>query len=603
MMARGTMAPQDDPDSMEQIAAEKDAAGSPDAPRRRPDVAVLALAFAFLLPIAYSDLTYHSFLAPKAAIGLVALVPGLVTLFRMALPGTAGSATRTTARLAIAFAAVAALSSVVSDVPLLALTGPANSGTGLLFILLCAGSWAIGASLTSGRRELLATVIVSTAVVNAAVAWLQARGFVPPGLELEANGPLAGRAAGLLGNPVHLGALCAGALLLVGARLRADAPVAGWLVVAGLLVGGAQLSGGRSAVGLSVLAVGVALVRWWPGWRRVASLLAVIVVGVQLSIAGVQMVTGTSRLEGETSLQGAESRLSVWGFGAEAAAERPLLGWGPGRFAAATTPRYTPEVMREGVFDSAHSWPVEYATTTGLLGLGLLLGWLGLAARAAGGPLAWFTALYGLFALVEPMSVALTPVVLLALGAAGPSSRLEAEHRHRRGSGRAATVIAAAGAAAGLLVAVPHLAGERAMADAVLDTSPSAWQRADGLLPAWPEVAHLGARVSSFHGLLADGGDHRRSALQLARAAVDRDPANARWWVHLGFLEMKWGSTAAAGAAFDEALDRLPWYPLALEGAAQLSAATDDTDAKDEACGRLSTVVHRTPDICRADSG
>ncbi|HUF83732.1 MAG TPA: O-antigen ligase family protein, partial [Acidimicrobiia bacterium] len=316
----------------------------------------------------------------------------------------------------------------------------------------------------------------------------------------------------------------------------------------------------------------------------------------------VNVVTGTSRLQGETSLEGTESRLSVWGYGAEAAAERPLLGWGPGRFAAATTPRYSPQVMREGVFDSAHSWPVEYATTTGLLGLVLLLGWLGLAARAAGGPLAWFTALYGLFALVEPMSLALTPVVLLALGASGPSSRLEAEHRQRRGSGYEG-LIAAAGAAAGLLIAAPYLAGERAMADAVLDTSPSAWRRADGLLPAWPEVAHLGARVSAFHGLSSDGDDHRRRALRLARQAVDRDPANARWWAHLGFLEMKWGSPAAAGAAFDEALDRLPWYPLALEGTAQLAAATDDTDGKDDACDRLSTVVKRPPDICRADSG
>lgn len=600
-MVSATLAIQHDPGITKGTTAERHTAGSTDVRRQQMDVAVLALAFAFLLLVAYTDLTYHSFLAPKAAIGLVALVPGLVFLVRMALPGTAGPSSRGTARLAIAFAAVAAVSSGFADVPLLALTGPADSATGLLFILLCAGSWAIGASLSNRRRAVLATIIVSAAALNAAIAWLQARGFVPPGLELEASGPLAGRAYGLLGNPVHLGALCAGALLLVGARLRRGVGTARWLAVTGVLAGGAQLSGGRSAIGLSLLAVGVTLARWWPGWRRGAMLVVAIVAGIQLSTAGVNVVTGTSRLGGEASREGTETRLTVWGYGAEAAAERPLLGWGPGRFAAATTPRYSPDATREGVFDNAHSWPVEYATTTGLLGLGLLLGWLGLAARAARGPLAWFAALYGLFALVEPMSMALTPVVLLSLGAAGPS-RLEVEGRNRRSS-RGSTVVAVAGATAGLLIAAPYLAGEHAMADAVLDTSPSAWRRADGLLPAWPDVAHLGARVSSYHGLVAEGGDHRRSALQLARQTVDRDPANARWWAHLGFLEMKWGSLAAAGAAFDEALDRLPWYPLALEGAAQAAAATDDTEGKDVACDRLSAVVRRLPDVCLTDSG
>lgn len=554
---------------------------------------LFAIAIGFLLPVAYSEATYHTFLAPKSALALVALVPGMVALLALTRRSSrAPIGVRRSARSASGFCVAAMLSAALADVPLLAVTGSANAGTGLLFVLLGTGCWAMGTQLRTERRRLLGTAIVAAGVLNAVVAWSQARGFAPAGLEMATAGPLTGRAFGLLGNPVHLGAICAGTLLLAGSRVRDSRRVAGWLAAAALVAGAVQLSGTRAALGLAGLALVAVLVRWWPGWPRAALLAFAVVAGLQLASAGTEVVDAGSRVQGEGSLDGVHTRAAVWGYGAAAAVERPLLGWGPGRFAAATTARYDADVTRHGVHTNAHSWPVEYATTTGAVGLGLLVGWLVLAGRQARGPLAWFAALHGVFALVEPTSLAITPVALLALGAAGPVWT-----RPKRPPALPQRV-AVGGAAVGVAVGVVLLAGEVKMSDALLDTSLMAWRSADQLLPAWPEVTYLGARVEAFQALATAGPDHRERALALARETVARDPADPQWWAYLGYIELRWGSLEAAGEAFNEALDRLPSHPMGLLGAAEHAHERGDDGALDDACRRLAEVMDLLPDVC-----
>ena len=535
---------------------------------------------ALLLPLAFSPELYHSFWAPKAAVALLVLGPGLVALARLARAGSRP------ALLAACFVAVAAVATAGSEHPVASLTGGANWGTGLLFVAAAVGAWALGASAGEQRRRQVATALVAAALVNAVVAWLQARGLVPPSLDST------GRSSGLMGNPVHLGALAAGALWLVGGRVAASSArrAAPWIAAAAVLAGAAQLSGGRSAVGLTALVL-VALVPRI-GWRRGAVLAVAAFVGLLAASAWAAdgAVTGSARAVTQTTRQ-MDARGSLWRTSAGAVLERPLLGVGPGRFHAATSPRAEPAVSEGGVnaYADAHNWVVEYAVTTGLLGLLVLLAWLVTAARSSGGPLAGFAAVAGVFMLVEPQSVSLTPLALLALGAscrrAPPSTP----------AGTGWRTASTAGLLAGAAAAAVLLAGELGLRQATLDTSPSRYADAAALLPPWADVSRVGARISAFHGLHDD--DARRQALVLARQATRRDPADPAAWSELAKLELAWGTDAGTARAVDRALERHPWQADALLVRAVLAERTGDAATGADSCRRLA-VLHRTPPVC-----
>lgn len=554
---------------------------SPPAARPATEPGLPAVAAAFLLPVAFSPELYHSFWAPKAAVCLLLVGPGLVALARLARAGSVP------ARLAGLFVAAAALSTATSPSVVASLTGGANWGTGLVFVAAVAGAWALGVTAGEQRRRQLAAALVAAALINAAMAWLQARGLVPPSLES------AGRSSGLMGNPVHLGALAAGALWLAGERLgrgrwRRSAP---WLGAVALLAGAAQLSGGRSAVGLVALAT-VAVARR-AGWKRALAIVAAVAAGFLAAPAWAAdgAVSGSARAVGPESTRQVDVRLGLWRISAEAALDRPLLGWGPGRFHEATSPRYTPVVSEGGVkaYHDAHNWVVEYAVTTGAVGLLLLAGWLVTAGRAGAGALAGFAAVVGLFMLVEPQSVGLTPLALLALGA---SSRPGPGVGPARRGWRLASAV---GVVAGVAAAGVLLTGEALLHQAVLDTSPARHARAAALLPPWADVSRIGARIESFAGLHSE--PDRRDALALARQATRRDPADPSAWSNLGRLELEWGTDEAAARALERALERNPWHADALLSGAVLAGRTGDAAARADRCRRLE-VLDKAPPVC-----
>lgn len=540
---------------------------------------MLAVVAAFLLPVAFSPEVFHLFWAPKAAVCLLITGPGLVALVHLVARRSGA------ALLAALFLAAAAASTMVSGSAMAALVGAANLGTGLVFVAALVGAWALGVVSTDERRRQIAMALVAAAVVNAVVAFLQARGMAPVSIESP------GRSFGLMGNPVYLGGLSAAAVaLLAGLIGRRRWSLLG-LVPLALIAGAAQLSGCRSAVGLTVLAVLAAL--RGAGARRGAVLVAAVAVGflAATSWAGAAAVTGSSRVVGAESTAQFDTRLGFWKIGAEAVLERPLLGWGPGRFEAATSPRSTAALSEGGVnvYKDAHNWVVEYGVTTGLVGLGLLLAWLVVAGRAAAGPLVGFAAVTGLFMLVEPLSVGIAPLALLALGA---STRAPASPVPSRPGWRATVALSLVG---GVLAGGVLLAGEAFLHHGRLDTSPSAVRRGASLLPAWADVSRLGARTESFAGLHSQ--EHRQRALELARQATRRDPDDPAAWSYLGQLELVWGTDEGAARAIDRALDRNPWYAEGLQRSAVLGQRTGDRARVTDACRRLA-VVGKVPKVC-----
>lgn len=577
--------------------AEEPGAQSGPAPDTADPLGLLAVVGAGLLPVVFSGELYYSAWAPKAAVCLLLLGPGLVVLARLVLAGDWA------ARLALGFVGAAALSTLLSDNVVLSLVGSANWGTGLLFVATLAGCWALGAVAGERRRRQLVLAIIAAAVINAVVAWLQTRGLVPPALE-DPRASKGGRTGGLLGNPVHLGALMAGGLWLVGRRVGRERGSWWWLLPVGLVAGAAELSGGRSAVALALLAA-LACVPG-AGTRRAAALLAAVAVGVVMAPVGVDgAVVGSARLTpdrapatdsaGKPVAARTDTRFAVWRISAGAFSDRPLVGGGPGRFQSATSPRYDATSAQEGgVFKDAHNWLVEYGVTTGLLGLLLLLAWLGVAGWGARGSLAGFAVIIGGAGLVEPLTVGLTPVALMALGAAG--RRRDVDSGDDGGFGRTWGLAAAGSLAAGAMAGAVLLLGQGFMGHGRLNDSPGQVQRALTLSPPWPEVAGVAARVESFYGV-TEGEPHRTRTLEFARRATQRDPADPAPWSYLGFIELVWGDEGRAATAFAHSLEQNPWDAEGLRGSVALAARRGDKTALEESCRRLRT-LHRAPPAC-----
>jgi O-antigen ligase len=499
------------------------------------------------------------------------------------------------ARLSIAFVIAALISALFSLAPGIAIVGTYYHGTGCLFVVSLAGCWAIGTGLSRSQRERLELFLIIAALVNGVVAILQQLvGLTSIGLPSFGNQP-----DGLLGNPVFLGALAAAALVLVAPRFFAK-PSSWWLVVVvlGFTLG---ICSERFPVLLAVVVVAWFVVGAWrrpeevepappfySWWQPSAAYAALTVVTIGLGsvvawlAGGLGVVNHTaSSTAGETYGQ----RFDAWRAGFHALAAKPLFGWGPGQFEAATSNRFSAQVIRQfggTLFPDGHNIFIEYATTTGLIGLACLIGWLVFALRHRGGPLFGFALVLLASEMVEPLNAGITGVAFLALGGAAVM--------HRRG---AASTVDNAGASErgrdeqdgalsrplpgwlrittpvmAIIVAIPALS--LVVGDIVLQQSyyqghdgsvtqaANTAQTADTLLfHAWPDPP---LQVSQADYSLGTNGDPGLLpvATQWAEKAARRDPANSALWLNAAQSN---GAERNLSAAYQAALNAQRYLP------------------------------------------
>lgn len=520
---------------------------------RRSPLALFAAAVAFLLPVVFSPSVHATFWTPAAALCLVVAGVGLPLALRLARLERAALA-------AVAFAATACLSALVSGAGQLAWTGLHNWGTGALFVLALVGAWAVGRHAAGDGASVVEQALLMAVLVNAVVAILET------GLDLSPFklGLYGGRAPGLFGNPIHLGTFAGGGLALLAPRFGRSAPA--WSAAVVAVAASVQVSGSRFAL---VVAVGVVA---WAVWtlraRRAAA-----VAFVALVLAGFVAAQLLGSLQGGVSVtervaaaagNGITPRVETWKGGFEAWTEKPLLGWGPGRFAAAASPHRTVALVRaeapDKLFVDAHNIVVEYLTTTGAVGVAALAAWMVLASRRARGPLFVFALALLANHLVEPQSVRTTPVAFLALGAAAPAAR--------RAGTRAATIAIAAGAAAATAAAAVLLVGDFHLEQGRLDFDLAHARAADRLLPSWPESATLLGRIHLFRWKTEDDPAELDRALAWFREATARAPWLAPTWNSLAENLSAAGRYHAALDAFERALADDPVSLRALNGIA-----------------------------------
>jgi O-antigen ligase len=317
------------------------------------------------------------------------------------------------ARVGAVFAVWTILAMLLSHYPALSFFGAYLEGNGALLTISLVAAWAIGVVIGRQVASLLEWALLGGVCANAVVALFQSS---------VGYGLFASRAPGFFLNPVTAGSFMVAGFWLVVHRTAADWR---WAVVAALVAAGLQAAGSRFAIGLLPVAVvaSVPIV----GRRRAALLAGFVVLG--LVIGGVLTTVGGSQSASSRAAQGTAgggftSRLQMWSAGGHAVLKRPLLGAGPGQFAEATGPlrtlRYAQTEGPETTFGDAHNLFVEYAVTTGIPGLLLLVAFIIVALLLAGwrSPLAGFAILGLAMHLVQISEPVPTPLFFLALGAA-----------------------------------------------------------------------------------------------------------------------------------------------------------------------------------------
>jgi tetratricopeptide (TPR) repeat protein len=269
-----------------------------------------------------------------------------------------------------------------------------------------------------------------------------------------------------------------------------------------------------------------------------------------------------------------------WKEGVQAALDRPLTGYGPGRWRAATSSRRTLDVARQGpdrLYADAHNLPIEYLATTGFVGAGLLVAWLtavALGLRRSVRPELAAAALALLVAhALEPMHMTITPLMLLLAGAAGARPDPDAPPGVVGLRAGQAVLVAAA-----LLFSARTIVGDVTFRSGDLDFDLARMQRATSLLRPWPNPVTQESRIHAFRARTQKDRRELVAALASAREARRLEPENPLRSIAVAAFLGQLGRHDDAAREYGRALEHNPWSRQALGGRAEELRALDRVD-------------------------
>lgn len=242
----------------------------------------------------------------------------------------------------------------------------------------------LGASRVMPRlgRALLAAFL-GLGAINAMLSLLQGRGIFQP-FALEATGSRDATGA-LVGNVGYLAlALALAAVAAFAVVLESRRPWIGILCVLSLPLFLADLVVNQNLTSLTALAAGATALSWAKFGRRAILPTAAIVLGILLGLSAYH----PARKRAAEALAAGRAgnwdvlltyRLGPWAAAAEMARERPVLGFGPGTFAAEFVSHRLKAELRArrrfvnplvtSSYGEAHSEPLQALAEGGLAGL------------------------------------------------------------------------------------------------------------------------------------------------------------------------------------------------------------------------------------------
>jgi O-antigen ligase len=552
------------------------------------DLLVLASAFFFCTAIG-PFFVFPSY-TPRMVLLLVAALPGVVALVRLA---------RRRDRAAIAACVLAVwilVAAFFSGAPRLALGGVFGRESSALIAIAALGLWALGRELSDAGSRLLVSVLLAALAMSALVGFFQILLSIDTGVFART----AERASGLTTNPVYFGSLMGGAAALAATRWRQRHRPQLMLGLVGIFAFAVNLSGSRVALGATVLVLAYITAR--VGWRRGWQLPLVYLAGTLVSVAFVSAIGDGGQGAAARVASGESSgRLDVWRYGWSAFSERPAFGWGLGRFRAAIQEHLSADFVREHapndrvpiIFD-AHNIVVELAVALGVVGLVLAGVFAWYAGRRASGALAAFVVVIAVTWFLQPAALSTLPVAMIALGASRReitgAANGEVTSSPAVGSADSPTPVPSSRISAIALALGVVVALWLAMADIRLNAAFDARdaRRIDAAaawFPADPVISDIVAQAwfveEEFDQTL------RPNVLEWSNRTTDVEADRAYWWARLASRQLTFGDLDGAKASLDEALERQPWHSLSWALMEFYATRADDPALQAEAHSRL----------------
>jgi O-antigen ligase len=420
---------------------------------RRPKLLELGVFLVVVaVPLAFTPFSS----APFADAKLVLLILGALL---MALAGVAVD--RRLAALAAAWVAATAVATILGVDPAAGLVASTiGNGGGLVFTACCAVAFVVGAGLPPELRDRARGWFAWTGTAIAALLLINR---VAPSL-LDRLSPDLSFVGSTMGNPLFAGA-CVAAAMAAAAADTERSRGRRWLQLV-VMTFGLAAAAERSSLILPLIAIPVVGWRAKLGLRQTGLLLAVIVVAFAAWQAADDVLPGRS--PGETATQQLVSpatdtgRFIVWRASLRAWEDRPIVGWGPNTTQAAYLHAATPEEVRTASrrWNDAHDLFLETGVSSGILGLVTLIALLGVTVvRALQSPpnVGWAVAAaatLGAYSLVEPLNLAITPLLFLFAGISAGAAGRAAVPRGATPARRLATGTVVVCLAAGFVLAV-----------------------------------------------------------------------------------------------------------------------------------------------------
>jgi O-antigen ligase/Flp pilus assembly protein TadD len=556
----------------------------------RLDAAVVVVGVVALVTLALPALLFESWTPRFAALSAVG-VTGLVHLAR--------SAWRRQSPSVVAFVILGWvwLTALASSAPRSSSLGFVGRDLSAVIVTLALGCWALG-RYAAVDGLWMSRVFVGACTVVSVIGLAQ----VVVGVDTGFFALQSGRPASLLVNPVYFGAVCA-AGCVVAVYLSAVNGV-DLLSTIAVVVLGAGVSTSGSRVALAALAATVAVLVAVKRTRAFAVAAGLAAAGVSLGVI-LDVATGSGRnAASRLAADGADGRFVVWRYGLEASLDRPLFGYGMGRFRPSVQDRFSDGFVADhATVDRAQAWfdphnvVILVLVGTGFVGLGLVGVWVVLASKGCSGPLAWGVAALSATWLLQPVSIHTLPVAMLLFGASAASDS-EAQRMAlttqaggaRPAASRSLAITSVVALGVGVVAAAWLLVADLRLNRAVDRLSPAAAESAAAMYPSDPIVADVVAQV---HELTGDA----REWLAWREKATEIEPDRPYWWVQLGEAALATGDLDRARSAADRALALQPTNVGANDLDARLAAASGDVDGLRSALQRLCDLGQPTCDL------
>jgi hypothetical protein len=491
------------------------------------------------------------------------------------------------------------VAALLSDAPRLALKGTVGRDASGLIVVAVIAAWGYARSMSETARRLLPYLLLVLLGICGLAGIVQVVfGFTGGSLPLQF-----GRATGFMPNPVYFGGLMAGAALLAATLPRLSAAVR--LTSVFFFGACSNLSGSRVATLAALLAlVFVAASESRP--ERLSHRLAgpaAFLAGTAVAAVVGPLFTEVSSSTGRGFGEGG-GRLQAWRYGLSATLDRPVSGWGFGRFRAATQGKFSADFVRVAAFDDvrqawfdAHNLVINLLVSIGVIGLAIFCWWVW-TSRHVSRPVMWFAVALALTWLAQPAGLATLPLAAIVWGAgteSAPQSELASRLMPPLPSLATAALMIIGLVGAGVLVSSDlRLRQALDSGEAGRIESAAAWFPGDAV------VADLAAQA--WFRAEQDDSSLRPKVLEWSRRAVDREPDRPYFWTRLGLRQAAFGDRDGAIESIERALALQPWHVQSWEILYAIGKTSDDAALVDRASEVLCSLDQEIEE-CVSNSG